>query len=99
MSMGGARNTDRSREHMKKDHQISFQKSRQDFMKRIDWKRFKKEYDEVMSDAEAEYMARDAIKHNAERRADLISSICSQICVAPPAASSRSEPPANMRHF
>jgi hypothetical protein len=68
-------------------------------MNQIDWKRFKKEYDEVMSDAEAGYMMHDAIKRNTERRADLISSICSQICVALPAASSRSEPPANTRHF
>jgi hypothetical protein len=93
--MGGARNTERIRERMKKDHETPFQKSRQDFMKRIDWKRFKKEYDEVMSDAEADYMTRDAIKRNAERRADLISSICSRICIAPPAASSRNEIPAN----
>jgi hypothetical protein len=54
MSMGGAQNTDRIREHMVKNHQISFQESRQDFMKHIDWKRFKKEYDEVVSDVEAD---------------------------------------------
>eukprot|EP00978_Attheya_sp_CCMP212_P006914 scaffold16131_cov30-Attheya_sp.AAC.1 len=67
MGMGVARNTDRIQERMKKDHQISFQKSCQDFMKQIYWKRLKKEYDEVMSDAEADYMARDAIKRNAEK--------------------------------
>ena len=54
MGMGGAQNTDRILKHIKENHQISFQESRQDFMKHIDWKRFKKEQDEVVSDVEAD---------------------------------------------
>jgi uncharacterized HAD superfamily protein len=54
MGMGGAQNTDRILKHIKENHQISFQESRQDFMKRIDWKWFKKEYHEVVSGVEAD---------------------------------------------